>query len=189
MSRTRFGLVSTGCETVDSCVTGLLLSTVPAMKSATASPVTILLVDENPNGLTARRMILEEQGFVVTTSTTAQSAWEIFQNARFDIVVTDYRHKGMSAGELIHLIRAANSPSRIILLSGFNESLGLTEESTGADELILKSNKEVPELVRAVRKLAHQSPRRKPASTATGLVSGRMRKSAKVAIQKAAGSQ
>jgi CheY-like chemotaxis protein len=159
------------------------------MKSATASPVTILLVDENPNGLTARRMILEEQGFTVTTSTTAHRAWEIFQSSRFDIVVTDYRHKGMTGGELIRMIRAANSPSRIILLSCFSGALGLTEENTGADELILKSCKEVPELVRAVRKLAHQSPRRKPASTANGLMPGRVRKSGRVAIQKAAGSQ
>src|SRR5580704_2865554 len=143
-------------------MTGVLLSTVPAMKSDPVSPVTILLVDDNPNGLTARTMILEAEGFSVTTSANAEDAWAIFQQGRFDIVVTDYRLEGMNGGDLIRLIRGANSPARVILLSGFIGVLGLNEENTGADELIFKSNKEVPELLRAVRKLAHQSPRRRP---------------------------
>jgi CheY-like chemotaxis protein len=134
------------------------------MKSVPASSANILLVDDNPNGLTARRMILEDQGFSVTTSGSAEEAWATFQQSCFDVVVTDYRLPGMNGGDLIRLIRASDSPSRIILLSGFIGVLGLNQENTGADELILKSNKEVPELLRAVRKLAHQTPRRRPPS-------------------------
>lgn len=114
-------------------------------------------------------MILEEQGFSVTTADNAEDAWALFQQARFDVVITDYRLRGMTGGDLIHLIRKSDSPARVILLSGFIGVLGLNEENTGADELILKSNKEVPELLRAVRKLAHQTPRRRPASPANGL--------------------
>ena len=169
-------------------MTRVLLSTVPVMKSDPVSPVTILLVDDNPNGLTARRMILEEQGFAVTTSSCAEDAWDVFQRSRFDIVVTDYRLEGMNGGDLIRLIRASDSPARVILLSGFIGALGLNEENTGADELILKSNKEVPELLRAVRKLAHQTPRRRPPAvageSATGKVATRKR-----AVRKTAGSR
>jgi two-component system, NtrC family, response regulator HydG len=136
------------------------------MKSDPVSSVAILLVDDNPNGLTARRIILEEQGFTVTGSENAEDAWTLFQQTRFDIVITDYRLKGMNGGDLIRLIRDSDSPARVILLSGFIGVLGLSEENTGADELILKSNKEVPELLRAVRKLAHQTPRRRPPSPA-----------------------
>src|SRR6185312_2933847 len=114
------------------------------MKSEPAFSAAILLVDDNPNGLTARRMILEQQGFAVTSCLNAEDAWELFQHSRFDIVVTDYRLPGMSGGDLIRLIRNAASPSRVILLSGFIGALGLNEENTGADELIFKSNKEVP---------------------------------------------
>jgi len=172
-------------------MTGLLISTVPIMKSDRVSPVTILLVDDNPNGLTARRMILEEQGFSVTTSANAEDAWAIFQRSRFDIVVTDYRLPGMNGGDLIRLIRKEDSPARIILLSGFIGALGLNEENTGADELILKSNKEVQELLRVVRKLAHQAPRRKPASAANGLASGKTRTAVpgRLAKGKSAGSR
>jgi CheY-like chemotaxis protein len=142
------------------------------MKSDSAAVLAVLLVDENANGLAARKLILEAQGFAVTTSATAEQAWEVFQHARFDVVVTDYRFSGMNGGELIRLIRAADSPARVILLSGFIGVLGLNEENTGADEVILKSNKEVPELLRAVRKLGHQTPRRRPAA---GAKSGRGR--------------
>ena len=75
------------------------------MKSDPGSPVAILLVDDNPNGLTARRMILEGQGFTVTGSDNAEDAWALFQKARFDIVVTDYRLKGMNGGDLDPVIR------------------------------------------------------------------------------------
>lgn len=168
-------------------MTGVLTSTVPAMKSDPASPVAILLVDDNPNGLTARRMILEEQGFSVTTSANAEDAWAIFRQARFDIVVTDYRLEGMNGGDLIRLIRASDSPARIILLSGFIGVLGLNEDNTGADELILKSNKEVPELLRAVRKLA-QTPRRRPPSPESEKSAGGSAR-AKLVSRKSAGSR
>jgi CheY-like chemotaxis protein len=176
-SRTEFALVSTGCKTLDSHMTGLLLSTVPVMKSDSCAALSVLLVDENPIGLQGRQLILQEQGFAVTTCAAAEEAWEIFQRSRFDVVVTDYRFSGMNGGELIRLIRGADSPARIILLSGFCGVLGLNDEHTGADEIILKSSREVPELLRAVRKLGSQSPRRRPARAAK---SGRliMRKSA-----------
>jgi CheY-like chemotaxis protein len=171
-SRTEFALVSTGCKTLDSHMTGLLLSTVPAMKSDPGAPLSVLLVDENPNGLAARKLILEEQGFAITTCATAEAAWEIFQRSRFDVVVTDYRFSGMNGGELIRMIRGADSPARVILLSAFIGAIGLNEDNTGADEVILKSSKEVPELLRAVRKLGAQSPRRRPPA---GAKSGRSR--------------
>ena len=69
-------------------------------------------------------------------------------------MVTDYKMPGMNGIELIGLIRKAATPARIILLSGRIHDLGLTEKSTRADELISKSNKEVPELLRAIKKLA-----------------------------------
>ena len=80
---------------------------------------------------------------------------------------------GIDGVELIRRIRATDSPARIILLSGFIGCLGMTEQSTGADELISKSNKEVPELLRAIRKLASEAaaaerPHRLKAATIAG---------------------
>ena len=125
---------------------------------------TILLVDDNARGLTARKMILADHGYAVETAPSGEEAWEIFQKCRFDVVVTDLRMGGIDGVELIRRIRATDSAVRIILLSGFIDGVGLTTESSGADELISKSNKEVPELLRAIKKLAAQPGRRKPGS-------------------------
>lgn len=135
------------------------------MKKAELPPVRVLLVDDNLLGSTARRMILTNAGYTVETAGSGEEAWEIFQRGHFDIVVTDYAMPpGMNGIELIGLIRLSDSPARIVLLSGKIAALGLTEKSTGADELVLKSSKEVPELLRAVKRLAARPKRRGVAS-------------------------
>lgn len=134
------------------------------MKLDAAPSARILLVDDNPHGLLARRMILQESGYGVETALSGEEAWEIFQKSHFDVVVTDYRMGGMDGLQLISLIRGSESPVRIIMLSGFVACLGMTRESTGADEVLTKSNKEVPELLRAVKRLAQSPPRRRPGS-------------------------
>ena len=134
------------------------------MKKDSVPSIRILLVDDNVRGLSARKMILADQGYEVETALSGEEAWETFQKHQFDVVVTDLRMGGIDGMELIRRIRATDVPARIILLSGFIDCLGLTAESSGADELINKSNKEVPELLRAVRKLAARPRRRTPSS-------------------------
>lgn len=105
-----------------------------------------------------------DHGYEVETAASGETAWETFQKNHFDVVVTDYRMGGMNGVELIRLIRESETPARTVLLSGFIECLGLTEQSTGADELISKTNKEVPDLLRAIKKLS-TTPRRRGASS------------------------
>ncbi len=134
------------------------------MKKEPAPAERILLVDNNLHGLTARKVILVESGYDIVTALSGEEAWEIFQKQQFDLVVTDLRMGAMDGLELIRRIRGTESPVRIIMLSGYIECLGLTPETSGADELINKSDKEVPQLLRAIRRLAAQPRRRKPRS-------------------------
>ena len=127
--------------------------------------IRILLVDDNKLGLTARRMILEDAGYGVVTATSGEEAWEIFQKTQFDVVVTDFRMGGMDGVQLIKLIRGSGSPARIVMLSGLAGTMGLNEETSGADEFLVKSNREVPELLRAVKsqlQVATQAGRKIP---------------------------
>lgn len=137
------------------------------MKKDPVPAARILLVDNNIRGLTARKMILAEHGYDIVTAASGEEAWEILQQRDFDVVVTDLRMGGMDGLELIRRIRARETPARIILLSGYIDCLGLTTESSGADELINKSNKEVPELLRAIRRLENRPPRRPSSSHRT----------------------
>jgi CheY-like chemotaxis protein len=128
----------------------------------------VLLVDDNLHGLTARKLILAEQGFQVEIARSGEEAWEMFRRKPFDVVVTDYRMAGMNGVELIGLIRQSDSPARTILLSAFVECLGMTERSTGADQIISKSGREVQDLLRAIRKFTANAPRRRGPRAETG---------------------
>ncbi len=113
----------------------------------------ILLVDDNKLGLIARKSVLEDQGYKITTAMEGQEALERFSREKFDLIVTDYKMPTMNGLELIEKIRASAVDLPIILLSGYAEALGMTEANTGADVVITKSATEVPHLVRSVNRL------------------------------------
>ena len=138
----------------------------------------ILLVDDNRDGLLVRRALLEEAGCTVEIAINGEEGLKLFEASNFDVVVTDYRMPRMSGMELIQRIRRRNPNARIILLSGFVEPLGLTEESTGADAVIAKSSSEPAHLLRWVKRLAARPPVRKPPA-AQQAVTGRTRKAAR----------
>src|ERR1700690_4018257 len=88
----------------------------------------ILLVDDNRQGLIARRSLLQELGYNISTATTGDEALELLSRQTFDLVVTDFKMPRMDGIELIKRIRSVDASARIILLSGFVEPLGLTEQ-------------------------------------------------------------
>jgi CheY-like chemotaxis protein len=119
----------------------------------------ILLVDDNSNGLSARRSVLEELGYRIATAANGVEAIEQFGRHKFDLVVTDYKMPRMDGLELISRLRKQAPDVPIILISGFVDSLGLSEGGTGADVVIQKSANEVSHLVRAVARMMR---RKKP---------------------------
>lgn len=138
----------------------------PIMRTPTSSkPGTqahILLVDDNRMGLSARKIVLEELGYQITAMNNSQEALEHFPKHNFDLVVTDYRMPNMDGIELIANMRQTKPELPIILISGFADTLGLDEKTTGADIVIQKSNHEVSNLVRSVQRLLNRQSR-KPA--------------------------
>ncbi len=127
-------------------------------------PAQILLVDDNEMGLTARKTLLEEQGYSVTMATSGEAALEMLRRSPFDLVITDFRMPGMNGIELIRQIREERPQIPVILLSGFVQSLGLNEQATGADAVLAKSANEVTQLLRTVAKLLRRT-RRKPSGS------------------------
>ncbi len=129
----------------------------------------ILLVDDNANGLKARKMVLEELGYGIVTASNGRDALERFTPSKFDLVVTDYKMPRMDGLELIVNLRELEPELPIVLISGFVDSMGLNEENTQADAVIQKSANEVSHLSRAVARLLRQkSQRRKPARKPAG---------------------
>jgi two-component system, OmpR family, response regulator len=128
-------------------------------------PARILLIDDNNFGVVARKALLEEHGYKITTATDGQQGLETFNRGTFDLVITDYKMPRMDGLELIREIRQQTVGVPIILISGYAEALGMTEESTGADAVIAKSATEVAQLLRAVNRLCRRAaPKKSPAS-------------------------
>jgi CheY-like chemotaxis protein len=133
--------------------------------ASTHDGATILLVDDNPHGLVARRTVLQELGYVIHTGASGAEALELLNRHKVDLVITDFRMPNMDGLELIARMRKLHSELPIILLSGFVEPLGLTEKSTGADIVLSKSAGEMGFLIRSVRRLLTRQPPRKPAES------------------------
>jgi two-component system response regulator CpxR len=120
-------------------------------------------VDDNANGLSARKTVLEEVGHKITAVTSGGDALEQFAKQKYDLVVTDYKMPRMDGLELIARLRKLSTDLPIVLVSGYVDALGLNEESTGADAVIQKSANEVSHLLRAVSRLLRRKPSRKSA--------------------------
>jgi CheY-like chemotaxis protein len=124
-----------------------------------------LLVDDNVGGSTARKTVLEELGHKIHIASNGADALDQFSQHHFDLVVTDYKMPRMDGLELIARLRKLQPEIRIVLVSGFVDTLGLNEATTGADGVIQKSANEVTHLVRTVNRLLR---RKKPATGAGG---------------------
>jgi CheY-like chemotaxis protein len=122
----------------------------------------VLLVDDNRDGLSARKALLEEQGFITATATNGEEALEVLSKTTFDLMVTDFKMPKMNGIELIQCVRPLHPALRIIMLSGFVEALGLDEKSTGADIVIAKGGNEISHLLRSVARLLARNVARRP---------------------------
>ena len=137
------------------------------MDAATRNPPAhILIVDDNNMGLVARRTVLEELGYCVQTCASPQEALAKCTTVRFDVIITDYKMPLMNGVEFIQEVRKLHPAIPVILISGFVDTLGLDESTTGANVVIQKSSNEVPQLIRAVSRLL-RGPARKPAGSQT----------------------
>lgn len=126
-------------------------------------------MDDNRHGLQARKLILEELGYRTATAGDPVDGLAMLDGQQFDLVVTDYRMPHMTGVEFVQKLRETQPDMPAILVSGFVDILGLTEENTGCDVVIQKSPNEVSQLVRAVARLVNKGkPVRKPSGAAAG---------------------
>ncbi len=132
-----------------------------AKPAAATNPTTILLVDDNKMGLAARRALLEEIGYTVVTAGNGLEALAVSEAQSLDLVVTDWKMPKLDGLELIRRLREADFVSPIILLSGFADSAGMSEEKTGADAIVQKSSNEVQVMLNTVKRLLNRKTARK----------------------------
>ena len=133
--------------------------------SNAASPapaLKVLLIDDNCQGLVARKSVLEEQGYSIATASSGEDGVNQFVGGSFDLVVTDYNMPKMNGTQVIQRVKSERPGTPVVLISGMVDALGLNEQNTGADIVLAKSSNEVTHLIRAVNRLLRTKAPKKP---------------------------
>src|SRR5208283_3176408 len=115
-------------------------STMPSRAKLTHPPHSkVLLVDGHRAGLRARCMVLEEEGHVATGVASPDEALQLLTEEKFGVIVTEFKLIGTTGPEFIAKLRQVAPGTPVLLLSGYVDALGLSERSTGADAVLMKS--------------------------------------------------
>ena len=80
---------------------------------------TILCIDDEPNGLVARKAILKNKGYEVLTALSGPEGLKLFKANPVNAVVLDYAMPGMDGGQVAAELKRLNPDIKILLLSAY----------------------------------------------------------------------
>lgn len=95
------------------------------------NPLSILIVDDEPELATLYKNYFQASGMDVLSFTNPLLAFDYFkENAqKFSLIITDLRMPGMCGLELARKIREVNNSVKIFLMTAFN-TVGLESDDT-----------------------------------------------------------
>jgi two-component system response regulator MprA len=123
------------------------------------TPKRILVVDDEPMVCDSIKRMLEFDGHQVEMATSGQQALEVLQNAKFDLIMIDYRMPVMTGDKLAGLIKARAPHLPILLISATAQVLEQSQEPLAGVDLMISKPFPLEELREAiVRVLAKATP-------------------------------
>ena len=79
----------------------------------------ILCIDDEPQGLYIRQLLLQSCGYEVLTASGGEEGLEVFANHPVKAVVLDYAMPGMNGGELAAELKRRKPEVKILMLSAY----------------------------------------------------------------------
>ena len=99
----------------------------------------ILVVDDELFVCEAVKMMLAFDGHTVETASSGKEALDLFDQAKFDLVFTDYAMPDMKGDDLAAAIKARNPSQPVVLITAYAEHLRFTGNPlAGIDFVISK---------------------------------------------------
>ncbi len=99
----------------------------------------ILVVDDEPFVCDAVKMMLNFDGHVVETANNGKEALALFEEGKFDLVITDFAMPSMKGDELAAAIKARAPKQPIVMITAYAEMLQSSGNPlTGVDFVISK---------------------------------------------------
>jgi DNA-binding NtrC family response regulator len=95
----------------------------------------ILCVDDEPNSLILRKLVLERAGYEVITASSLQQAMKVLDDQKPDLVLSDQLMPGGTGTELARKVKEKMPEMPVIIISGVNE---IPPDATHADLFMSK---------------------------------------------------
>lgn len=92
-------------------------------KMAALSRKRILVVDDEPFVCDAVKMMLNFDGHIVETANNAKDALAMFEEGKFDLVITDFAMPAMKGDELAAAIKARAPKQPVVMITAYAEML------------------------------------------------------------------
>ncbi len=79
----------------------------------------IMVIDDEKIVGDMAKMSLEQEGYAVETFLSAEPALKRLEEERFDVVVTDYKMKGIDGMEVLRTVRSRHPATQVIMITAF----------------------------------------------------------------------
>ncbi len=79
----------------------------------------IMVIDDEKIVCDMAKMSLEQEGYIVETFLNAEPALSRFKEKRFDVVVTDYKMKGIDGMEVLRTVKRLYPDTEVIMITAF----------------------------------------------------------------------
>ncbi|MBC3935956.1 EAL domain-containing protein [Undibacterium sp. CY7W] len=99
----------------------------PHVLQATRPERTLLLVDDEPNILSALKRLLRKDGYRILTGNSASEGLQILASENVDVIMSDQRMPEMSGVEFLRQAKALYPDTVRIILSGYSELQYITD--------------------------------------------------------------
>ncbi len=99
----------------------------------------ILIVDDENEMRVALNAALKRGGYDLTTAEDGRQAWDILQDQRFDLVISDVRMPGMNGLDLLKNIKQQEHPTSVLMMTAYGDIDNAVETmKAGAFDYLLK---------------------------------------------------
>jgi len=104
----------------------------------------ILVVDDDESLRGVLAMVLEDDGYLVSTASSGEEALELYLSDPFPLVVTDIRMGGMNGIELLQRLKEINVDTEVIVITSYaSVDTALTALRLGAYDYLVKPFEEL----------------------------------------------
>jgi len=111
----------------------------------------ILVVDDELSMREFLNILLEKEGYEVTTAADASSAIDLIQNHNFDLVISDIKMPGLSGLSLLEKIKEMNNSTPVIMITAYaSPENAVIAMKNGAFDYITKPFK-VDEIIKIIK--------------------------------------